>query len=60
MVASIIFGVASVLFLPYIFGALAIILGIWAISKKDNLGVIGVVIGTLVIVVDYFYLVIFP
>ena len=60
MVASIIFGAASALILPYIFGALAIILGIWAISKKDKLGVIGVVIGSLVIVVDYFYLVIFP
>jgi hypothetical protein len=60
MVASIIFGVASALILPYIFGALAIILGIWAVYKKDKLGVIGIIIGSLVIVVDYFYLVIFP
>jgi len=60
MVASIIFGVASALILPYIFGALAILLGVWAVYKKDKLGIIGIIIGSLVIVVDYFYLVIFP
>ena len=58
--ASIILGVASCLILPYIFGTLAVILGIWAVYKKDTLGVIGIVIGALVIVVNYFYLVFFP
>lgn len=60
LVASIVFGVASVLILPYIFGALAIILGIWATYKKDRLGVIGIVLGLLVILLDYFYIAIFP
>ncbi|MCX6701555.1 MAG: hypothetical protein NTV68_16810 [Methanomicrobiales archaeon] len=59
-VAGIICGVASALILPYILGVVAIILGIWAITKKDKLGVIGIIIGSLVIVVNYFYLVIFP
>jgi hypothetical protein len=58
--SSIILGVASCLILPYIFGALAVILGIWAVYKKDTLGVIGIVIGALVMVVNYFYLVFFP
>ena len=58
--ASIIFGVVSCLFLPYILGALAVIFGIWAAYKKDFLGVIGIVIGALVIVVNYFYLFFFP
>jgi len=60
MVAGVICGVASALILPYILGVAAIILGIWAITKKDKLGVIGIIIGSLVIVVNYFYLVIFP
>lgn len=60
MVASIICGVVSALILPYVLGAAAIVLGIWAITKKDKLGVIGIIIGALVMIVNYFYLVIFP
>ena len=60
MTAGIICGVASALILPYILGAAAIILGIWAIYKQDKLGIIGIIIGSLVILVNYFYLVIFP
>lgn len=60
LIASIICGVVSAVILPYILGVVAIICGIWVIHKKDKLGVIGVVIGSLVVVVNYFYLVIFP
>ena len=60
LVASIICGVVSALILPYILGVVAIILGIWAIYKKDKLGVIGIIIGLLVVFVNYFYLIIFP
>ena len=60
LVASVIFGVASALILPYVFGALAIILGTWVVYKKDKWGIIGIIIGLLVILVDYFYIVIFP
>ena len=55
-----VFALASFLIFPYIFGALAIILGIWTVYKKDQWGVVGIVIGLLVILVDYFYILIFP
>lgn len=60
VVASIICGVVSALILPYVLGAFAIIIGIWAVYKKDVPGVIGIIIGSMVILVNYFYFVIFP
>ncbi|MDO9325456.1 MAG: zinc ribbon domain-containing protein [Methanoregula sp.] len=60
LVASIVCGVLSALVLPYLLGTLAIILGIWVVHKKDRRGVIGILLGLAVILLDYFYLVIFP
>ncbi len=60
LVASIVCGVLSALVLPYLLGALAIILGIWVVHKKDLRGFIGILLGSVVILLNYFYLVIFP
>jgi hypothetical protein len=60
LVGSIVFSLASLLIFPYIFGALAILLGLWTVYKKDKWGVAGIVTGLLVILVDYFYIVLFP
>jgi hypothetical protein len=45
---------------PYVLGIVAIILGLVAIKKRDFLGIIVVAVGLAAIVVDLFYLQIFP
>jgi hypothetical protein len=52
-------GIASFFIIPYMFAIVAIALGIFAVYKKDRLGVTGVVIGMVAILVDYGYVYLF-
>lgn len=56
---SVICGIASFFIIPYMFAIVAIALGIFAVYKKDRLGVTGVVIGVVAIIVDYGYVYLF-
>jgi hypothetical protein len=64
---SVVAGIASLIVYPYILGTLAIILGgysLYATRKKTGkiafIAIIGIVIGLAAILVDNFYLVLFP
>jgi hypothetical protein len=53
--SSIICGIASFFFIPYVLAIMAIALGFFSVYKKDRLGVMGIAIGVVAIIIDYGY-----
>jgi hypothetical protein len=59
-ILSILCAAGTFLLYPYILGILAILFGVIALIKKDNLGILGIIIAATSLGLDWFYLDIFP
>lgn len=55
-VVSIIFGAITLIFAPYIFGIISIILGVYALKDKSRRGIAGILLALIGIATNFLYI----